>query len=178
VVNPLPGILALARRLARHARSARPAWCTAANYALSIGSGERRPVLRPSRMRSYRPAVSAPYLNSQAILKIIEVSRTGATPDRGAVRDAVRALLAALAAKSPGRSVEVRIPPYGAIQCVDGPRHSRGNPPNVVETDPITWLEIAAGLLSWHDAVAEGRVVASGVRADLSEYLPLISAGP
>ncbi|MBN1170712.1 MAG: hypothetical protein JXA67_00935, partial [Micromonosporaceae bacterium] len=62
-------------------------------------------------------------------------------------------------------------------QCVDGPRHTRGNPPNVVETDSITWLEIAAGLSTWHDAVSEGRVTSSGVRADLSNYLPLYDVG-
>lgn len=70
--------------------------------------------------------------------------------------------------------MEVRVPPYGAIQCVDGPRHGRGTPPNVVETDAITWLEIAVGMLTWHDAVAAGRIAASGVRADLSTYLPLV----
>jgi hypothetical protein len=69
--------------------------------------------------------------------------------------------------------VEVRIPPYGAIQCVEGPRHTRGTPPNVVETDPITWLEIATGRTGWDEAVRSGRVRVSGVRADLSGYLPL-----
>jgi hypothetical protein len=97
----------------------------------------------------------------------------GRTPDRATLRDAVRATLSVLAAKVPGRSVEVRIPPYGAIQCVGGPRHTRGTPPNVVEMDPLTWLELATGRLSWGDAVAAGRVRASGVRADLSGFLPL-----
>jgi hypothetical protein len=97
----------------------------------------------------------------------------GRTPDRPALRDAVRATLSALAAKVPGRSVEVRVPPYGAVQCVGGPRHTRGTPPNVVEMDPPTWLELATGRTSWAEAVAAGRIRASGVRADLSGFLPL-----
>jgi hypothetical protein len=97
----------------------------------------------------------------------------GAEPDRAVLRDAVRALLAELARRAPGRSVEVRIPPFGAIQCVAGPRHTRGTPPNVVETDPMTWLLVATGRLGWADAVASGRIQASGIRTDLSEYLPL-----
>ncbi|MBT8225427.1 MAG: hypothetical protein HKP61_21810 [Dactylosporangium sp.] len=117
--------------------------------------------------------MSAPYVYSDSLRTALEMIRSGERPDGAALRDAVRSLLTALAAKAPGRTVEVRVPPYGAVQCVDGPRHTRGNPPNVVETDPITWVEIAGGLLAWHDAVAGGRVIASGTRADLSEYLPL-----
>jgi hypothetical protein len=98
---------------------------------------------------------------------------SGAEPDRAVLRDAVRVLLAELARRAPGRSVEVRIPPFGAIQCVAGPRHTRGTPPNVVETDPMTWLLVATGRLGWADAVASGRIRASGIRTDLSEYLPL-----
>lgn len=130
------------------------------------------------RRRSYRPGMSAPYPDLQAIHSVVEALRDGREPERAAVRDAVRALLRMLATRVPGRSVEVRVPPYGAIQCVGGPRHTRGTPPNVVETDPITWLEIATGLATWHDAVAAGRVLASGVRADLSGYLPVVSATP
>lgn len=89
------------------------------------------------------------------------------------MRAAVRALLAALVARAPGRSVEVRVPPYGAVQCVEGPRHTRGTPPNVVETDPVTWIEVATGRRGWVDAVSAGRIRASGTRADLSAYLPL-----
>jgi hypothetical protein len=95
-------------------------------------------------------------------------------PCREALRAAVRHLLDLLAAQAPGRAVEVRIPPYGAVQCVPGPRHTRGTPPNVVETDPVTWLRLAAGLLPWREAVAAGRVSVSGVRADLSEFLPVL----
>ena len=97
----------------------------------------------------------------------------GAEPDRSTLRAAVRWLLAALASATPGRSVEVRVPPYGAVQCVPGPRHTRGTPPNVVEMDPITWVEVATGRSAWADAVAAGRIRASGTRADLSEFLPV-----
>jgi hypothetical protein len=89
------------------------------------------------------------------------------------VRDAVRFLLEELAVRAPGRSVEVRVPPYGAVQCVEGPRHTRGTPPNVVEIDPMTWVSLATGRTSWDAAVAEGLVRASGERADLSGHLPL-----
>ena len=65
------------------------------------------------------------------------------------------------------------MPPYGAVQCGEGPRHTRGTPPNVVETDPVTWLLLATGRLRWADAVAAGRVTASGSRADISSYLPI-----
>jgi Bacterial SCP ortholog len=101
----------------------------------------------------------------------------GAEPERTILRDAVRALLTELARVAPGRSVEVRIPPFGAIQCVAGPRHTRGTPPNVVETDPMTWLLVGTGRLTWVDAVATGRVRASGIRTDLSEFLPLSPRG-
>lgn len=81
--------------------------------------------------------------------------------------------LALLEAKAPGRSVEVRVPPYAAVQCVPGVRHTRGTPPAVVETDATTWLALATGTLDWQDAVGQGRISASGERADLAPYLPL-----
>lgn len=89
-----------------------------------------------------------------------------------------RALAARLASLAPGRSVEVRIPPYAAVQCVAGPRHTRGTPPNVVETDPLTWLDLATGRLTWADAIGTGRVLASGERSDLTAYLPLVRRDP
>jgi hypothetical protein len=95
-------------------------------------------------------------------------------PPRPALAQAVRLSLRTLAQVAPGRSVEVRVPPFAAVQCVEGPRHTRGTPPNVVETDPRTWLELATGGLTWTDAVAAGRVTASGSRADLSALLPLL----
>jgi Bacterial SCP ortholog len=97
----------------------------------------------------------------------------GVESDRATLRDAVRALLGELARKAPGRSVEVRVPPFGAVQCVPGPRHTRGTPPNVVETDPLTWLSVATGRMSWAEAVDSGRIHASGIRTDLSEFLPV-----
>ena len=104
---------------------------------------------------------------------------SGAEPRREALRAAVMRLLDLLAARVPGRAVEVRIPPYAAIQCVPGPRHTRGTPPNVVETDAATWVRLATGRLAWAAATADGLIRASGPRADLAEYLPLRSgAGP
>ena len=97
----------------------------------------------------------------------------GQQPQRGALRVAVTYLLGVLETRAPGHAVEVRIPPYAAIQCVAGPRHTRGTPPNVVETDADTWLRMATGRLTWAQASAEGRISASGIRADLSAYLPL-----
>ena len=94
-------------------------------------------------------------------------------PARADLRDATRYLLEELAARAPGRTVEVRVPPFGAVQCVDGPRHTRGTPPNVVETDAETWLGLATGGLGWAEAVATGAVRASGERADLSDFLPI-----
>ena len=94
------------------------------------------------------------------------------------VRTAVRFTLEELAVSSPGNSVEVRVPPAGAVQAIAGPRHTRGTPPNVVETDQQTWLALATGRLAWQDAVASGRVSASGTRADLSTVLPLIRVRP
>ncbi|WP_263118196.1 sterol carrier family protein [Cellulomonas sp. RIT-PI-Y] len=93
--------------------------------------------------------------------------------DTGNRRTAVRFTLEELADVAPGHTVEVRVPPDGAVQAVEGPRHTRGTPPNVVETDPETWLRLATGTLDWADAVADGRVSASGERADLSALLPL-----
>jgi len=98
----------------------------------------------------------------------------GPAPERAVLRAAVKESLAALEAVAPGRSVEVRVPPYGAVQCVAGPRHTRGTPPNVVETDARTWLALAVGRLGWTTAVANGVVVASGARAaEIARYLPL-----
>jgi uncharacterized protein (TIGR03083 family) len=105
------------------------------------------------------------------------VAAVGGEPalDRHALGPATRLLAAVLAANAPGRSVEVRIPPYAVVQCVEGPRHTRGTPPNVVETDAVTWLEIATGRLGWQDAERSARLSASGERADLSSWLPVLS---
>lgn len=98
----------------------------------------------------------------------------GAAPARDELARAVRLSLRTLARVAPGATVEVRVPPFAAVQCIAGPKHTRGTPPNVVETDPRTWLELATGRLTWTAALAQGRVAASGSRADVSEWLPLI----
>lgn len=95
---------------------------------------------------------------------------------RAARATAVRYSLEELAGRAPGNSVEVRVPPFGVTQCIEGPRHTRGTPPNVIETDPATWLGLATGRMTWADAVGTGRVSASGNRADLSAHLPLTAA--
>ncbi|WP_104168016.1 sterol carrier family protein [Arthrobacter sp. SX1312] len=91
---------------------------------------------------------------------------------------AVRFTLEELAELAPGNSVEVRVPPFGVTQCVEGPRHTRGTPPNVVETDATTWLALVTGAVAWPDAVAAGKVAASGGRADLSAWLPVVGRRP
>ncbi|MCR2802000.1 MULTISPECIES: sterol carrier family protein [unclassified Microbacterium] len=95
------------------------------------------------------------------------------SPSRTDRATAVRYLLQLLAEKAPGNSVEVRVPPFGAVQALEGPRHTRGTPPNVVETDADTWVALATGAEKWADAAAAGRIHASGTRADLSALLPL-----
>ncbi|MGB3185054.1 MAG: sterol carrier family protein [Ornithinimicrobium sp.] len=87
---------------------------------------------------------------------------------------AVRYTLEELAASVPGRSVEVRVPPFGAVQCLGGPTHTRGTPSNVIETDSATWLLLAIGRHTWTDARESGTVRASGLRADLTDHLPLL----
>lgn len=93
--------------------------------------------------------------------------------DRQALAACTRMLADALAEKAPGGSTEVRIPPFAVVQCVEGPRHTRGTPPNVVETDPLTWIRLASGRIRWQEAVAGARVRAGGERADLQPHLPL-----
>ena len=93
--------------------------------------------------------------------------------DRDTTATAVRWLLQVLAETAEGNTVEIRVPPFGAVQAIEGPRHTRGTPPNVIETDATTWLALATGGLLWAQAVGDGRVAASGQRADLTAYLPL-----
>lgn len=97
----------------------------------------------------------------------------GVKPSRTDLATAVRYLLQLLDEKAPGNSVEVRVPPFGAVQVIQGPRHTRGTPPNVVELDAATWIAVATGVELWADAAASGRVHASGIRADLADVLPL-----
>jgi Bacterial SCP ortholog len=109
----------------------------------------------------------------QSVAAVLHAMDAGQAPGAGDLRTAARYLLQLLAARHPGRVLEVRIPPVAAVQCLPGPVHTRGTPPNVVETDPVTWLRLATGRLQWADAVASGAVHASGPRADLAAYLPI-----
>lgn len=95
--------------------------------------------------------------------------------DRATRATAVRHTLEELSVRAPGNSVEVRVPPFGVVQCVEGPRHTRGTPPNVVETDSETWLALVTGTRHWADALADGVLRVSGTRADLSSLLPLVA---
>lgn len=116
----------------------------------------------PARLQPQDPAAVADALarevRSRADLKVL-----------------TKHFLALLAERAPGRSVEVRVPPFAAVQVVPGVRHTRGTPPAVVELDASTWVDLATGVASWEDALASGRVRASGERADLAPYLPLTS---
>ncbi|HSU73598.1 MAG TPA: sterol carrier family protein [Terrabacter sp.] len=94
--------------------------------------------------------------------------------DRRTTATAVRFTLEELSTTAPGRTVEVRVPPYGAVQCIEGPVHTRGTPPNVIETDGVTWLRLAVGDLDWESALAGAMVRASGQRAHLDGLLPLL----
>ncbi|MGW5051052.1 sterol carrier family protein [Actinokineospora sp. NPDC004072] len=109
-----------------------------------------------------------------AVTEILPWLDGGPRPPRPALAAAVRLTLRTLADTAPGRTVEVRVPPFAAVQCVAGPRHTRGTPPNVVETDPHTWLQLATGRLSWEEALATPALHASGSRADLSAHLPIV----
>lgn len=108
----------------------------------------------------------------QALQQVQAAEVFGELP-RSTRATAARFSLEELAERVPGRSVEVRVPPFGVTQCVEGPTHTRGTPPNVIETDPETWCRLVIGTIDWESAVASGAVVASGSRADLSAWLPL-----
>ena len=108
-----------------------------------------------------------------AVLAAQRVADPSNPPERTAQATAVRYLLQCLVDAAPGNSVEVRVPPFGAVQAVEGPRHTRGTPPNVVEMDAATFLALAAGEAVWAEQAAAGRIHASGTRADLSALLPL-----
>src|ERR1700721_2714018 len=118
-----------------------------------------------------------PAKTRQAVLALADWLRDGSrpAPDRDALATAVRLTARTLAAVAPGASVEVRVPPFVAVQCVSGPRHTRGTPPNVVETDPRTWLLLATGLLKGADAAAAGALTLPGSRAgEVAGWLPVV----
>jgi hypothetical protein len=108
-----------------------------------------------------------------SVASVLRALDGGLAPEPGELRAAARYLLQLLASRHPGRVLEVRVPPAAAVQCLPGPVHTRGTPPNVVETDPVTWVRLATGRLGWADALGSAAVYASGPRADLSAYLPL-----
>ena len=110
-----------------------------------------------------------------ARLRILTADQLAGAEDAGDTKALVKHYLAVLEERAPGRSVEVRVPPYAAVQVVAGVRHTRGTPPAVIETDAETWLALATGRTTWHQAVADGVVRASGERTDLSAHLPLVA---
>ena len=122
----------------------------------------------PARLRPLAPSEAAEVLD-----RIDAADEAATAPDREDLRAAVKHFLALLASRAPGKSVEVRVPPYAAVQCVEGARHTRGTPPAVVEMDPSTWLALARGRESFAEAQHSGRVRASGERSDLTPLLPL-----
>ncbi|WP_435748989.1 sterol carrier family protein [Microbacterium sp. PMB16] len=108
-----------------------------------------------------------------ALDAVRKADAAGEKPQRTDLATAVRYLLQLLDEKAPGNSVEVRVPPFGAVQVIQGPRHTRGTPPNVVEMDAATWIAVSTGEEAWEDAATAGRIHASGTRADLFGVLPL-----
>ena len=118
-----------------------------------------------------------PAKTRDAVVAVAAWIRDAATeaPDRAQLADAVRFTARTLAAAAPGAAVEVRIPPFVAVQCIAGPRHTRGTPPNVVETDPWTWLRLVTGLTRVPDAAAAGALTLSGARAgEIGQWMPLV----
>src|SRR5258707_4030559 len=126
----------------------------------------------------YAGPVTAAALGAACLGLVIEAIDAGQQPLREALRAATIHALGLLEAGAPGRAVEVRVPPFGAVQCVAGPRHTRGTPPNVVETDAVTWIMLAAGRTGWPAAVATGSVRATGPPADMPAYLTVRPARP
>jgi uncharacterized protein (TIGR03083 family) len=148
-------------------------------------AGAAAAIADPAPARAVRaprgPVSPADFLTTRIVEMVVhadDLSRSlpGREPvelDRTALRLVTQTCAEILATRAPGRSLELRVPPYAAVQCVQGPRHTRGTPPNVVETDPLTWIRLAAGRQTWTDAVTSGSVHASGERADLGGWLPL-----
>lgn len=120
------------------------------------------------------PMVMTEFLRTRAVEAVVHGLDLGVEPARPALRFATRLVAELFAARVPGQAVELRIPPFAAVQIGAGPRHTRGTPPNVVESGPVPFLLVCTGRLSWDEAVADGRITASGERADLSEHLPLL----
>ncbi|MBJ7280651.1 MAG: hypothetical protein JHD31_02110 [Rhodoluna sp.] len=113
------------------------------------------------------------HFDGVAAIKAVIKSGSSSNETDDSFITAIRYLLEELAEVAPGNSVEVRVPPLGATQCIEGSRHTRGTPPNVVEISPRVWFNLALGYLTWDQALAEHKVSASGVSATLVEVLPL-----
>jgi len=186
----LAGYLATYRRVADQilerdvagAAGRSPAEVLAEVYAQRDGAAAAEPPTSRAVRAPRGPIGPADFLVTRAIELVVhsdDLSRSlperePVTLDRGALRVACQALADILAERAPGRSLELRVPPYAAVQAVEGPRHTRGTPPNVVETDPRTWIRLATGRLTWADAVKGGSLQASGARADLAPWLPFL----
>jgi uncharacterized protein (TIGR03083 family) len=159
---------------------------------LTAALGEAVAALEDALAQPYAPVLAAPrgpiraddWIETRIVELVVHADDLTSTLTdrepvplvRSALGRTLRTLAQILADTHPGRSVEVRIPPYAAVQCGlgdPGPTHTRGTPPNVVETDALTFLRLATGRMSWADAVSAGKVHASGLRADLSSALPL-----
>ncbi len=167
---------AFADQLAEGARQAAAAGMrldqtVAAAVTALAAETEDRPIVAPG---------GAMALSDVLVTRVVEavVHADDLDPDfphaPAALATATRALADLLAGSAPGHTVEVRVPPYAVVQCVAGPRHTRGTPPNVVETDPRTWLRLATGRLTWSNAAEAGLLTASGERSDISGHLPVL----
>lgn len=110
-------------------------------------------------------------IKTEAGLEAVAAVRSG---DVSQLATAVRFLLEELGTRAEGNTVEVRVPPFGAVQCIAGPRHTRGTPPNVIEMSAETWFALAIGELTWDSALAAGSIHASGIRAEIKDQLPLV----
>jgi uncharacterized protein (TIGR03083 family) len=151
--------------------------------AATLAAAELGSVIRASR----GPVQATDFVATRIVEVVVHADDlTRSLPDRrpiplhrAALSRCTRTLAEILANQQPGRSVEVRVPPYAAVQCSTsgdpGPSHTRGTPPNVVETDPLTFMRLATGRISWDDGVSAGTVTASGLRANLSSVLPVLS---
>jgi uncharacterized protein (TIGR03083 family) len=165
----LPGLADVADRDAREGEAALDQAVAQARTALA-DADEKQVVQQRTGAHTLFDAV-----RFRLIEGVVHGLDIGIDPDPIAQRHVVRTLVELIAARAPGHAVELRVPPYAATQIIEGPRHTRGTPPNVVEMGPRAFLDLATGRAGWHDAVRDGRVRASGERADLSALLPLVS---
>lgn len=152
---------------ARHTRSVGASGATGESLRGAAGPGGHNRVVARTRID--------PAAGREAVLAVARARREGTMADRASQRLASRFLAQVLADRAPGHSVEVRVPPHCAVQAVPGPRHRRGTPSAVVEMTPETWFDLATGAVGWEQARAAGLVRASGERADLSPWLPLMT---